>query len=68
MSKEQHHKIEWFNKLKLNSWEVEILIVGFVLVMLLQIPDYLSFEIHKYYSAISLPKDSPLLNFLVYTF
>ena len=36
--KQQHHKIEWFDKLRLNSWEVEILIVGFVLVMLFNIP------------------------------
>ena len=42
MNKEtQDHKVEWFNKLRLNSWEVEILIVGFVLVMMLQIPNYL---------------------------
>ena len=36
----ENHKIEWFDKLRLNSWEVEILIVGFVLVMMLQIPSY----------------------------
>ena len=30
-----------FNRLKLNSWEVEILIVGFLLMSLLQFPDYL---------------------------
>ena len=34
----QTHNKEWFNKIRLNSWEVEILIVGFVLVMMLQIP------------------------------
>ena len=28
----KHNKIEWFEKLRLNSWEVEILIVGFVYV------------------------------------
>ena len=38
----KHNKIEWFEKLRLNSWEVEILIVGFVLVMMLQIPSELS--------------------------
>ena len=37
----KHNKIEWFEKLRLNSWEVEILIVGFVLVMMLQIPSEL---------------------------
>ncbi len=36
----EKQKTEWFNKLRLNSWEVEILIVGFVLVMMLQIPSY----------------------------
>ena len=40
-NKKEQHKIEWFEKLRLNSWEVEILIVGFVLVMMLQIPNYL---------------------------
>ena len=39
--KTQKSQIEWFNKIRLNSWEVEILIVGFVLVMMLQIPNYL---------------------------
>ena len=37
----EKNKIQWFEKLRLNSWEVEILIVGFVLVMLLNIPDIL---------------------------
>ena len=37
----QTHNKEWFNKIRLNSWEVEILIVGFVLVMMLQIPNSL---------------------------
>ena len=31
-----------FEKLKLNSWEVEILIVGFLLIVLLQLPEALS--------------------------
>ena len=29
----QNNQIEWFKQLRLNSWEVEILIVGFVLVI-----------------------------------
>jgi hypothetical protein len=40
-------EIQWFEKLSLNSWEVEILIVGFVLVMLFNIPDTLSLELTK---------------------
>jgi len=45
MAKEkQHHKIEWFDKLRLNSWEVEILIVGFVLVVLFQVPATINFS------------------------
>ena len=37
----------WFDKLRLNSWEVEILIVGFVLVILFQVPTTIKFEITK---------------------
>ena len=44
---EEKEEIQWFEKLRLNSWEVEILIVGFVLVMLFNIPDTLSLEQDK---------------------
>ena len=44
---EEKNKIQWFEKLRLNSWEVEILIVGFVLVMLFNIPDTLNLELTK---------------------
>jgi len=44
---EEKEEIQWFEKLRLNSWEVEILIVGFVLVMLFNIPDTLSLELTK---------------------
>ena len=44
---EEKNKIQWFEKLRLNSWEVEILIVGFVLVMLFNIPDTLNLELSK---------------------
>ena len=55
MSKEkQHHKIEWFNKLRLNSWEVEILIVGFVLVILFQVPATIDFNIDALMNSASL--------------
>ena len=43
-NKKSDHSI--FDKLKLNSWEVEILIVGFLLVVLLQIPESIINEIH----------------------
>ena len=43
----EQQKIDWFNKLRLNSWEVEILIVGFVLVMMLQLPEYIDYMIDK---------------------
>tara|TARA_Y100001960_G_scaffold315222_1_gene380415 strand:+ start:827 stop:2188 length:1362 start_codon:yes stop_codon:yes gene_type:complete len=43
----EQQKIDWFNKLRLNSWEVEILIVGFVLVMMFQIPEYIDYMIDK---------------------
>tara|TARA_B100000029_G_scaffold394573_1_gene392080 strand:- start:121 stop:450 length:330 start_codon:yes stop_codon:yes gene_type:complete len=43
----EKQKIEWFNKIRLNSWEVEILIVGFVLVIMLQIPEYLDYMMDK---------------------
>jgi len=42
---EGKNKISWFEKLKLNSWEVEILIVGFVLVILFNIPETLELEL-----------------------
>lgn len=44
---EEKEEMQWFEKLRLNSWEVEILIVGFVLVMLFNIPDTLSLEEDK---------------------
>lgn len=44
---EEKEEMQWFEKLRLNSWEVEILIVGFVLVMLFNIPDSLSLELSK---------------------
>ena len=44
---EEKEEIQWYEKLSLNSWEVEILIVGFVLVMLFNIPDTLSLEFTK---------------------
>ena len=52
--KQQHHKIEWFDKLRLNSWEVEILIVGFVLVMLFQVPETLSFKLSELMNSVAL--------------
>lgn len=44
---EENNKKQWFEKLRLNSWEVEILIVGFVLVILFNIPDTISLELSK---------------------
>ena len=52
--KQQHHKIEWFDKLRLNSWEVEILIVGFVLVMLFQVPETISFKLSELMNSVAL--------------
>ena len=43
----QNNQIEWFKQLRLNSWEVDILIVGFVLVILFQLPDLVSFELKR---------------------
>ena len=43
----EQQNIDWFNKIRLNSWEVEILIVGFVLVMMLQIPEHLEYMVDK---------------------
>ena len=42
-----NNQMEWFKQLRLNSWEVEILIVGFVLVVLFQLPDLVTFELQK---------------------
>ena len=54
---EKNNKTQWFDKLRLNSWEVEILIVGFVLVMLFNIPDLLNLEITKTSNSLS-PQDT----------
>ena len=52
MSKnKEQHKIEWFEKIRLNSWEVEILIVGFVLVMLFQVTGSLELETMKIFNS-----------------
>ena len=62
MTKEkQHHKIEWFDKLRLNSWEVEILIVGFVLVMLFQLPDTLAYEASRIWNSSELDSEYSFL-------
>ena len=67
MGKEKpHNKIEWFDKLRLNSWEVEILIVGFVLVMLLQIPDTISLETDKLWRIFSPSLDNFAIDFLIF--
>ena len=39
--------LRWFEKLRLNSWEVEILLVGFVLVILFNLPDLFDLELDK---------------------
>jgi hypothetical protein len=61
---EEKNKIQWFEKLRLNSWEVEILIVGFVLVMLFNIPDTLSLELTKTVNSLSVHE---LGDFLTWT-
>ena len=33
---------KWFEKLRVNSWEVEILIVAVILAALFQIPDFIT--------------------------
>ena len=35
----RNENTNWLAKLRFNSWELEILLVGFVLVVLLQVPD-----------------------------
>ena len=47
----EKQKIEWFEKIRLNSWEVEILIVGFVLVMLFQVTGSLELETMKIFNS-----------------
>ena len=51
----------WFDKLRLNSWEVEILIVGFVLVILFQVPTTIKFEITKLLNSSSFKETSSFL-------
>ena len=62
--KKEHHKIEWFDKLRLNSWEVEILIVGFVLVVLFQIPETIHFEMTELLNSASLSEPTSILSWL----
>ena len=63
----EKQKIEWFDKLRLNSWEVEILIVGFVLVMLFQVTDSLYLETMKIYNSAELvsQKDHSSWGFMI---
>ena len=61
---EERNKIQWFEKLRLNSWEVEILIVGFVLVMLFNIPDTLNLELTKIRENFSVQEEN---DFLIWT-
>ena len=45
--------LRWFEKLRLNSWEVEILLVGFVLVILVGLPDIFHLELDKTLNSLS---------------
>ena len=45
--------LRWFEKLRLNSWEVEILLVGFVLVILVGLPDIFNLELDKTMNSLS---------------
>ena len=58
-------EIQWFEKLRLNSWEVEILIVGFVLVILFNIPDPLSLELTKIQEGFSVKQEEDLIIWLI---
>ena len=62
---EEKEEIQWFEKLRLNSWEVEILIVGFVLVILFNIPDTLSLEITKLEEGFSVQHDGDFLIWII---
>tara|TARA_Y100000996_G_scaffold117957_1_gene87914 strand:- start:607 stop:2013 length:1407 start_codon:yes stop_codon:yes gene_type:complete len=57
---------EWFHKLKLNSWEVEILIVGFVLVMLFQVVGSLDFKYYIYFYSGDLESGENYRSWLLY--
>lgn len=48
-TREDHHQSEpgnWVQKLHTRSWEMELLIVGFALLVLLEVPDYLNTQIN----------------------
>jgi len=62
---EEKNKIQWFEKLRLNSWEVEILIVGFVLVILFNIPDTLNLELTKIQEGFSVQKEGDFLIWMI---
>ena len=62
---EEKNKIQWFEKLRLNSWEVEILIVGFVLVMLFNIPDTLNLELTKTVNSLSAHQLGDFLTWII---
>ena len=62
---EEKNKIQWFEKLRLNSWEVEILIVGFVLVMLFNIPDTLNLELTKTFHSLSVHELGDFLTWII---
>ena len=62
---EEKNKIQWFEKLRLNSWEVEILIVGFVLVILFNIPDTLNLELTKIQENFSVQEENDFLIWII---
>lgn len=62
---EEKKELQWFEKLRLNSWEVEILIVGFVLVILFNIPDTLSLELTKIQEGFSVKEEGDFLIWFV---
>ena len=39
MPNKKSSNLDWLQKLRFNSWELEILLVGFVLVVLFQVPN-----------------------------
>ena len=66
--RKNEHPKQWFDKLRLNSWEVEILIVGFVLVILFNIPDILNLEISKAERSLSAEDSGDYIIWLIRSF
>ena len=70
--RQKDEKSSWLDRVRTNSWESEILIVGFVLIMLLQTIDYFEvlqnnqFRLNSFWGGVSSVINSILIPIIIY--